>query len=510
MTASFIDQWSTTLSSLPPHSHVAVLILQGSLCPITLAHTQCFEVARQVLLRESGSELPPHTETFAEVFGVIALNGEGYVRRKMEEAGCENINMYNRRHLVNLAIQGMPWMGFAERSDRYWSDLSIRWPHLNFIFYYLNGADDVVKYRKWKDACHSYRLFTVGRPGSTSQIGRPAGGENPYFIVGPELPDISSTMVRQLLGKGDKENLVGLLHPDVATWCIENKVFQGRASTGWSTWTDWGSTQRWKKRWTAEDKATHREPENHAAGEVAPPPYVGKFKGVLSDLPTGSFVAILRMRGSLCPVTVAHTQCFALAREVLLRQRKVDLPENFEDFKAVLGLVACNGDGYVSEKMKGAGWSTLGLQTRSKLIALATEDIPWLAFDDRTHDAIREVREHFPLLNFIHFDLNGADDVLKYRKWELACCSTRLFVMGRPGHSHELGEAQASRWTIVGPEVEDISSTQVGELIVSLREQEASEEDAIIKLSQYLQPKVARYCIEKELVRRLPSLCASG
>merc|ERR1719350_2370523 len=70
----------------------------------------------------------------------------------------------------------------------------------------------------------------MGRPGYTEQVqeGMVKAGVDPdrgYFILGPELPDISSTAVREALVTGDRKALEDLLHPKVAEWCIEHGAF---------------------------------------------------------------------------------------------------------------------------------------------------------------------------------------------------------------------------------------------------------------------------------------------
>merc|ERR1719220_3234213 len=94
----------------------------------------------------------------------------------------------------------------------------------------MNGADDVVKYGKWSWASRRARFITMGRPGYTEGVvkGMKGAGVDPeqgYFILGPELPDISSTAVREALATGDRKALEGLLHPKVAEWCIEHGAF---------------------------------------------------------------------------------------------------------------------------------------------------------------------------------------------------------------------------------------------------------------------------------------------
>ena len=69
-------------------------------------------------------------------------------------------------------------------------------------------------------------MITMGRPGSTNSLvqgiqsyGLPAcGTEN--FVLGPELPDLSSTAARAASKSGDRAALLQLLHPEVADWML--------------------------------------------------------------------------------------------------------------------------------------------------------------------------------------------------------------------------------------------------------------------------------------------------
>merc|ERR1711988_429482 len=92
-------------------------------------------------------------------------------------------------------------------------DLACRWPRLNFVHFIMNGADDVVKYRKWTYAKHGNgRYITMGRPGDTQKVvaGMRSAGIDPEagaFVLGPELPDMSSTDARAAVTRGDRAAL---------------------------------------------------------------------------------------------------------------------------------------------------------------------------------------------------------------------------------------------------------------------------------------------------------------
>ena len=97
----------------------------------------------------------------------------------------------------------------------------------------MNGADDVVKYSKY--LCRTStnaRFITMGRPGSTEAVirGMATAGkalDDPFFIIGPELQDCSSSQARHALVADDLVALCTLLDPLVMEWCLqEYKVTQ--------------------------------------------------------------------------------------------------------------------------------------------------------------------------------------------------------------------------------------------------------------------------------------------
>lgn len=234
------SQVAPLLDTLPDGSRVALLILQGSLCPMTQGHVRVFEEARKVLLPgtpEHDRYAPKALEDFREVLGFVILNSDSHVRRKMESLGAQSLNYQDRKLMVEMSIEQHPWLNLDEREDPQ-TALSLAWPHLKFVKYSLNGADDVVKYQKWLMA-DVRRHFTIGRPGFTEHVEKVMVDLNlinsPNFVLGPELPDISSTKVRRLLADvtpatwhSTREQLCELLHPRVALLCLENGVFRSR------------------------------------------------------------------------------------------------------------------------------------------------------------------------------------------------------------------------------------------------------------------------------------------
>jgi len=234
--ADAIDQ---RLRALPAGSNVAVVSLLGSLCPITLGHVQTFVEARQVLLRLSEHPVPARLEEFAECVGFICLNTDRHVDKKMSAAGQSSLDYSTRQYLVELAIEDHDWVYFhptrqgheqREEEREGVRQLSAKWPQLHVVHFYMNGADDVVKCRKYTWSCPHSRFITMGRPGFTEEVreGMAASGVDPddgFFIIGPELPDISSTAVRAALASGNYAALEGIVHPKVAKWCIDSGAF---------------------------------------------------------------------------------------------------------------------------------------------------------------------------------------------------------------------------------------------------------------------------------------------
>jgi len=222
-----LEEIAPLLDKLAAGTHVAVVTLLGSLCPVTLGHIQGFLEARKILLAEPGVRRPARLEAFGEVLGFISLNGDGHVGRKVAAQAQRALDMDQRRHLVSLATEEYPWIQQERNEGRTLSELTSWWSQLNFVHFCMNGADDVVKYRKYSWSSPRNRFITMGRPGYTeavvegirdSQIDVEAG----YFILGPQLEDVSSSAVREALVQGNDAALRGLLNERVADWCLAN------------------------------------------------------------------------------------------------------------------------------------------------------------------------------------------------------------------------------------------------------------------------------------------------
>lgn len=238
-----ISQFTAELDVLEDGSSVAVITFLGSLNPMTMGHVQCLEEARRILLGADGFGRPERLEDFDYCLGLIEINNDQRVGDKMAAQGSPDgmlIPHAERTRLVQLTVAGHSWLGFG------WGlamdELRHHYPKLRLTHFELNGADDVVKYGKfWSQ--ESARMIVMGRPGSTEAVregmanardrfGQPSpiDADDTNFILGPELPDISSSAARKATVARDKVELQKLVHPAVAEWMLKAQQHQSRRS----------------------------------------------------------------------------------------------------------------------------------------------------------------------------------------------------------------------------------------------------------------------------------------
>jgi nicotinic acid mononucleotide adenylyltransferase len=230
------------LDALPNGARVAVVTLMGSLSPITLGHVQCFVAARRLLV--DGDPQTPASR-FDYCIGFVSLNEDKYLTSKFFGTGETPLFLEDRVELIRLATAELPWLEYSaahlfdsRTSAETIDGLRARWPSLVFEHFNMNGADDVLKYRKWCDATPSNKFITMLRPGSTDALVQrlQALGWSPHgtanFVVGPELPDVSSSAARRLSRAGDRAGLLQLVHPEVADWMLQR---DGHASISCSS-----------------------------------------------------------------------------------------------------------------------------------------------------------------------------------------------------------------------------------------------------------------------------------
>ena len=213
------------LAEVEPKQSVGVVTLLGSLCPVTRGHMQAFIEARRILLGEAGVTRPALLEPFGAVLGLISLNGSSYVDRKLAQKGEASLSAEKRLALVKMAAEELPWLSWEScREGETVGLLRQTHPHLKFVHFIMNGADDVVRYRKYRVG-PQHRMIVLGRPGYTAKAlagARRVDIDAGNFVMGPELPDISSSAAREALARGDRARAAALLHPAVLEWCEEH------------------------------------------------------------------------------------------------------------------------------------------------------------------------------------------------------------------------------------------------------------------------------------------------
>jgi len=202
---------------------------------------------------------------------------------------------------------------------------------------------------------------------------------------------------------------------------------------------------------------------------------------LVQSLDRGNAVAVVTMTGTCCPVTLAHIQAFFEARKLLLKTGQYD---------EVLGGLSLNGDFHVQKKLQEKGLASIPKTDRQHLVELSCQDHPWLNYNStREYEYVAKLKERFPHLTFVHVRMNGADDVLKYSKWTSP--DTQI-VMCRPGITQDLLQALKKAKVdvsngkfIVGPELRDISSTEVRDALVK---------GEVCRLQEMLHPAVLDWC----------------
>jgi hypothetical protein len=188
-----VEALAVAVGDLPEGANVGVLVFIGSLAPITLAHAAALTQARALLLGEPGGGVgaggsdvhlgggaaapprPARMEVFKAVVAVVGLNSDQHVGAKVAAAGQRPLPLPDRAALVRLALQDLPWAALGPGGGRFRAGevlhaLAARLPHVRLQLFFVNGADDVLKCRKWMGAGPHKRLITLGRVGSTEAV----------------------------------------------------------------------------------------------------------------------------------------------------------------------------------------------------------------------------------------------------------------------------------------------------------------------------------------------------
>lgn len=215
------------LDVLSEGAHVAVIVLSGSLNPITRAHVSLLEQGRKILLDPDQSKAH-----FDVVIAVVSLDDDRGVRRKLprEADRCWLLKKPVRTKLVNDVTVGLPWVTTTDDTGMpiNMTRLRLSYPQLTITDYIIAGADDVIASRRW-EWLETGRLICVGRPGHTAAAGAAVVrhvAANPQlfydvhqrgaFLACPELQGVPTGHARELAQVGTRQALLTVVHPVVA------------------------------------------------------------------------------------------------------------------------------------------------------------------------------------------------------------------------------------------------------------------------------------------------------
>lgn len=238
-TASAVTPESS-VAALPPGSCVAVLDFLGSFCPVTTAHTEAIITARSILI---GKRAPINADgaltPYTACLGTLNVNSDSHVGAKLSRTGEQDEKLTSKQRLLLCSLataSEASWLRIGISAREWVASLRASFPSISFTIWMLNGADDVVRYKKWAWATNNEPHITMGCPGDTEAIRRAISEEglaSDAFVLGPDLPDISSTAARRALRQHDDWKLSLYLHPHVVTYLKES---------GPNSWRDGTST----------------------------------------------------------------------------------------------------------------------------------------------------------------------------------------------------------------------------------------------------------------------------
>eukprot|EP00930_Biecheleria_cincta_P088478 TRINITY_DN77720_c0_g1_i1.p1 TRINITY_DN77720_c0_g1~~TRINITY_DN77720_c0_g1_i1.p1 ORF type:complete len:335 (-),score=54.96 TRINITY_DN77720_c0_g1_i1:95-1099(-) len=246
--AASVDAASGLVSGAPENSRIAVVTMQGSMCPVTRAHVDAVLEARKLLrgLKSRLAEVaqrPKQLPKFDIVIGFIGVNEDDYVSSKLggrtHSAGFLHADV--RRELIDLATSKHDWIVSCSNIWKCAQELLDVFPKRDIAWYELDGADVALKSRTWNKAWKGRRYACVGRPadpgmdnGTEAVIRNMEEADKGLtsewyhqgnYLILPELPAISSTKVRRAVQKKETAALKKLVHADVAR-CLLDKSFR--------------------------------------------------------------------------------------------------------------------------------------------------------------------------------------------------------------------------------------------------------------------------------------------
>lgn len=205
------------LQSLKPGQSVGVVTLSGALSPVHVMHVEILREACELV-----------RDRHAAAIAFLAPSSESYVNYKL---GAEALPLELRNRCCQAVAQDTTWLGvcpWGEANSGFVCDATVAYlqasfPDLKFQGYEVAGADYALRAQLWHRASAKRGAVAFRRKGDTAQLEAEVSGaaQNPFFILGPELADVSSTAVREhLFSDGSAENreaLATMLPPEVLT-----------------------------------------------------------------------------------------------------------------------------------------------------------------------------------------------------------------------------------------------------------------------------------------------------
>lgn len=240
---------------------VAVAVITGTYCPVTLGHLAVLREAQLMLMGEASlrpaesvkAARPRDLHVYEAVLGFVRVNADPYVQNKMFEKGCSEafIPRKTRVNLIeaSLAELGIDWAGCVESFTHASRAIMEAYPLHRFDFFWVDGADHAVTDVGWRTVTAKMRRLCAGRPSTPGEFNGTddviaamvrdgQGPDSEWYQEGlytllPEQEDISSTSVRKAQQVPmDMDLLRAHLPGCVLKWCIWRGPYRNPAMQG--------------------------------------------------------------------------------------------------------------------------------------------------------------------------------------------------------------------------------------------------------------------------------------
>ena len=203
---------------------IAMVNYTGSFHPVTKGHVNMVEKAHAILTGKNQKDLLTTNSClrYDMVVVVVALNDDAYLAEKMKEKRENNImwNFQQRKKMLSVATRNLPYVFVSSKNASKTIQEITEDPQVKRVAkvtrYELNGADDVVKHKKW---LNKNNLITVGRGGVDTDTAVLEQAKhmnaNSFIVIRGDEDDISSTKVRRLLNEKKYKEMEKYVDKDV-------------------------------------------------------------------------------------------------------------------------------------------------------------------------------------------------------------------------------------------------------------------------------------------------------